>query len=157
MPRFLAFVYLLSSGLLLGAQAFFAAVAAQAAFPRETAALPQGDPARTAAADLVGKMLGALDRWTLAGSAVAVICAVLLGRQGVPGANRAAIPPLVAGVLAALSMAVVTPAIQALRAAGTTKTSAFGLLHAASSIGLLMEIALFALALWMAPRGEPLP
>src|SRR5947208_778874 len=44
--RLLAFVYRFVVAALAGAQIFFSAFAAQAAFPREIAALPQGDPAR---------------------------------------------------------------------------------------------------------------
>ena len=149
MQRLLEFGYRCSVAALAGAQIFFAAVASQAAFPRETAALPQGDPARTAAADLVGKMLASLDRLTLVGAALAVLCAVLLARR-IPGRTlRAAVPPLVAGVLAAISAGLVTPAIQAMRAAGTTRTSAFGLLHATSAVILLLEITALLIGLWL--------
>jgi hypothetical protein len=49
MIRVFAYVYRLAAGLLLGAQVYFAMVAAPAAFPREVAALPAGSPARAAA------------------------------------------------------------------------------------------------------------
>src|SRR5207253_10031575 len=89
-------------------------------------------PARTAAADQVGRMLSALDRMTLLLAAIALLCALVLGRRGVRRAPRAALPPLVAGLLAGISAALVTPAIHAMRLAGQTSTAAFGLLHAAS-------------------------
>ena len=151
---FLAFGYRFLAGSLAGAQIFFSAVAAQAAFPKEVAALPQGDPARTHAADLVGKMLASLDRLTLVGCALAVLCAVFLGRGGAARSYRRVVPPLIAGVLAAISAGLITPAIHAMRAAGTTKTSAFGLLHATSAVILLAEIAALVVAVWMASKTD---
>src|SRR5438105_4018633 len=121
----LAFIFRLTCALPLAAQLFFLAIAARAAFPREVAALPRGDPARAAAADLVGRLLAALDRMTLVCSAAAVIAAVLLSRRGVQRAAVAALPPLIAGVLAGISAALVTPAIHALRLSGQTSTQAF--------------------------------
>jgi hypothetical protein len=155
--RALAFVYRLCAGVLLGAQVFFAAVAAQAAFPRDVAALTPGHPARTAAAQLVGHMLAALDRMTLALAAVTVVCAVLLGRRGVQRAARAAVPPLIAGTLAGISAAVITPAIHAMRLAGQTSGSQFGMLHAGSTLLLLGEMLLLTAALWMGPDNAPAP
>jgi hypothetical protein len=102
-------------------------------------------------------MLGALDRMTLALAAVAVVCAVWLGRRGVPRAARAAVPPLIAGVQAGISAAVITPAIHAMRLAGQTSGSTFGLLHAGSTLLLLLEIVVLAAALWMAPDNAPAP
>jgi hypothetical protein len=45
----------------------------------------------------------------------------------------------------------VTPAIQEMRAQGATATPAFGRLHGLSAGLLLLEMALLAVALWMAP------
>ena len=75
-----AYLYRLSAGLLLGAAVYFAAVAAPAAFPREVAALPPGHPLRTAAANLVGSQLAALDRMTLLFCALSALCAIALAR-----------------------------------------------------------------------------
>jgi hypothetical protein len=140
------FLYLLVCGGLLGAQLFFAAVAAQVAFPREVAALPRDDPRRQLAADLVGGMLSRLDGATIAGAAVAVACAFLAARR------TAAIAPLLAGLCAVVSAWLVTPAIHALRAAGTTASRRFGLLHAASSGLLVLEMVLLAVAVWQGSR-----
>jgi hypothetical protein len=148
--RLLAYLYRLCAAIPLGAQLFFAAVAAQAAFPREVAALPQGHPARTAAAELVGRMLAPLDRLTLVLAAIAVVIALVRARSGAARSRRAAIPPLLAGVFAGVSMGLITPAIHAMRMAGQTGTSQFGLLHAASSLLLLAEMAALAVALWFA-------
>jgi hypothetical protein len=152
--RALAFVYRLAVGALLGAQLFFAGVGAPAAFTKAVAALPQGDPARSAAADLVGRQLGALDRIALSFTALAVLSAVLLARAGVQRARRSALPPLLAGLCAAASCTLITPAIQALRAQGQTATPLFGRLHALSSTLLLLEMLLLALALWRAPAAR---
>ena len=54
------------------------------------AALPRSDARRQLAADLVGSMLARLDGGTLAVSALAVVCALALGKW------RAALLPLVA-------------------------------------------------------------
>jgi hypothetical protein len=139
------FLYRLCCGGLVGAQLFFAAVAAQVVFPRDVAALPREHPRRQLAADLVGAMLSRLDAGTMALSAVAVVCAVL------PGRWRAAIAPLLAGLCAAASALLVTPAIHAMRAAGQTGTGRFGLLHAVSSGLLIVEMVLLAVAVWKAP------
>jgi hypothetical protein len=139
------FLYQLSCGALVGAQLFFAAVAAQVAFPREVAALPREHPRRQLAADLVGAMLARLDAATLALAAVAVACAIVLGRP------RSAIAPLLAGLCAAISALAVTPAIHSMRAAAETASGRFGLLHGVSSALLVMEMILLALALWRAP------
>src|SRR5437879_11733611 len=92
MTRLCAFLYRLSAGLLLGAQIFFAAVAAPAAFPREVAALPPGHPLRNAAADLGGAQLAALDRMTLLFCAAAALSAIVLARTGLPSARVGAVP-----------------------------------------------------------------
>src|SRR4051812_28647453 len=131
MLRWLSFAYRLSAGLLLGAQLFFAAVAAQDVFPREVAALPQGHPLRTGAAETIGRMLGTLDQLTLGFCALAVLVALRLGSR------RAVIPPLAAGVLAGISAGLVTPAIHQLRMAGQTSGSTFGMLHGLSTLLLL--------------------
>lgn len=151
MTRLCAFLYRLSAGLLLGAQVFFAAVAAPAAFPREVAALPPGHPLRNAAADLVGTQLAALDRMTLLFCALAALSAIVLARTGLPSARVAAIPALLAGVCALFSSSFVTPRIHALRAAGETHLPEFGRLHAISTGLLGVEILLLLVALWVAP------
>jgi hypothetical protein len=143
------FLYRLSCGGLFGAQLFFAAVAAQVAFPREVAALPRDDPRRQLAADLVGIMLARLDAATLAFTAIAVVCAVVLGRR------RAAIMPLLAGLCALASALLVTPAIHAMRVAGETGSVRFGVLHGVSSGLLVLEMVLLALGLWRAPETAP--
>ncbi len=148
--KLLGFVYRLSAGALFGAQLFFAAVAAPSAFNREVAALPQGHPLRTAAADLVGRELAALDRLALTCAALAVIAAILLARRGSAIALRAALPPVLIGLCAAASAMLVTPAIHALRAQGSTATPAFGRLHALSTALVAVELLLGALALWRA-------
>jgi len=140
------FLYLLSCGALFGAQLFFAAVAAQTAFPAEVAALPRDDPRRQLAADLVGAMLARLDAATIVGTAVAVVCAILLGRRW------AAVAPLLAGLCALASASLVTPAIHAMRAAGATGSRRFGLLHGASSALLVLEMILLAIAVWQGAR-----
>ena len=139
----LVFLHRLSCAGLGGAQVFFATVAAQLAFPREVAQLPREAPARQAAADLVGAMLGRLDAATLCLCAVAVGCALAARLL-----RAAAVLPLIAGLCAAISASVVTPRIHALREAGATATSGFGLLHGVSSGLLLLEIALLCAALW---------
>ena len=148
MTRLCAFLYRLSAGLLLGAQVFFAAVAAPAAFPREVAALPPGHPLRNAAADLVGTQLAALDRMTLLFCALAALSAIVLARTGLPSARVAAIPAL---LCALFSSSFVTPRIHALRAAGETQLPEFGRLHAISTGLLGVEILLLLVALWVAP------
>ena len=113
MIQVLAYLYRLAVGVLLGAQVYFAAVAAPAAFPREVAALPPGSPLRTAAADLVGRQLDSLDRLTLLFCAVAALCAIGLARAGVASARRAAVPALLAGLCALVSSSWVTPTMAA--------------------------------------------
>jgi hypothetical protein len=144
-------LYRLLAGALCGAQLFFAAVAAQKAFPAEVAALPRGDPLRARAAELVGAMLAPLDSATLAGGALLVLLAVLLARaaQSQPAARlalRGALPPLGAALCAAASALGTTPAIQALREAGRTGEPRFGMLHGLSSSLLLAEMVLLAFA-----------
>ena len=141
------FLYRLCCGGLFGAQLFFAAAAAQVAFPREVAALPRSDPRRQFAADLVGGMLARLDAATIALVAVAVVCALSLGRR------RAAIAPLLAGLCAVTSAVLITPAIQTMRAAGVTDSGRFGVLHGVSSGLLVVEMALLAVAVWRAPES----
>ena len=150
--RLCVYLYRLSAGLLLGAQVYFAAVAAPAAFPREVAALPPGSPARTAAADLVGAQLASLDRMTLLFCAVAALCAITLARAGMPSARVAAVPVLLAGLCALTSSEWVTPRIHALRAAGQTQLPRFGRLHAFSTSLVAVEIVLLLIALWVAPE-----
>ena len=130
---------------LLGAQLFFALVAAQAAFPAEVAALPSEHPRRQLAAELVGAMLAKLDAATIALAAVAVICAIVAGRR------RLAMAPLLAGLCACASALLVTPAIHAMRMAGEVASSRFGALHALSTGLLLVEMVLLAVAAWRAP------
>jgi len=149
--RLCAFLYRLSAGLLLGADVFFAAVAAPAAFPREVAALPAGHPLRTAAADLVGTQLAALDRMTLLFCAVAALSAIALARSGMPSARLAALPVLLAGLCALISSSFVTPRIHALRAAGQTHLAEFGRLHGISTGLVAVEMLLLVAALWVAP------
>ena len=151
MIQLLAYLYRLAVGMLLGAQAYFAAVAAPAAFPREVAALPPGSPLRTAAADLVGRQLESLDRMSLLFCAVAALCAVALARAGMGGARKAAVPPLLAGLCALFSSSWVTPHIHALREAGRTALPEFGRLHVLSTGLVGAEILLLAAALWVAP------
>ena len=140
------FLYRLCCGGLIGAQLFFAAVAAQAVFPAEVAALPREHPRRQLAADLVGVMLARLDAATIALTAVAVVIAIALRRR------RGAIAPLLAGLCAVTSAVLITPAIQSMRAAGSTDTGRFGLLHGISSGLLVVEIVLLAVALCRAPE-----
>jgi hypothetical protein len=141
------FLYRLSCGGLFGAQLFFAAVAAQVVFPAEVAALPRDHPRRQLAADLVGAMLARLDAGTLAFTAVAVVCAIVLGRR------RLAIAPLLAGLCALASALWVTPAIHAMRAAEATTSGRFGLLHGVSSGLLVLEMILLVVAVWRAPES----
>ena len=152
MTRLCAYLYRLSAGLLLGAQIYFAAVAAPAAFPREVAALPPGSPARTRAADLVGAQLASLDRMTLLFCAIAALCAIMLARAGTPSARVAAVPVLLAGLCALTSSEWVTPHIHALRAAGQTQLPQFGRLHAFSTSLVAVEMVLLLVALWVAPE-----
>ena len=140
------FLYLLSCGALAGAQLFFAVVSTQVVFPRDVSALPRDDPRRQLAADLVGAMLARLDAATIAGSAVAVICALVLGRRS------AAVAPLLVGSCALISAALITPAIHAMREAGATASKRFGLLHGASTLLLVLEITLLVCALWQVAR-----
>lgn len=156
MDRALAATFRLACALLAGAQLFFAAVAAQVVFPAEVAALSRADPRRALAADLVGGMLARLDAATLAGCALAVLCAVLLWRRaGAP--LRPALFPLLAGACALASALGTTPAIQAMRAAGQTGGPQFGKLHALSSSLLLLEMALLLLAFARAPSPPTSP
>jgi uncharacterized protein DUF4149 len=141
------FLYHLSCGGLFGAQLFFAAVAAQVAFPRDVAALPRDHPRRQLAADLVGSMLARLDAASIAFTAVAVVSSIVVGRR------RAAIAPLLAGLCALASSVLVTPAIHAMRAAGETSSGRFGLLHGVSSGLLVLEMILLAVAVWRAPES----
>ena len=131
------FLYRLSCAGLLGAQVFFAAVAARVAF--------QAGLDRQAAGDLAGAMLQRLDSAALAICAIAVLCAVLLGRR------RLAVLPLLAGFCALLSSMVITPRIHALRVAGETRSPGFGRLHGVSAALLLLQIALLLVAVWLAP------
>jgi hypothetical protein len=147
MAMVLSQVYRLACAGLFGAQLFFAAVAAQVVFPREVAALPRSDARRQLAADLVGSMLARLDAGTLAVSALAVVCAVALGKW------RAALLPLAAGLCALASAAVVTPRIHALRDAGQVALPKFGMLHALSSLLLLTEMLLLCVAALRAPES----
>lgn len=152
--RIAAFLYRLTTAGLFGAQAFFAAAAAQVVFSREIAALPAGDPLRLQAAADVGGMLARLDAATLSGTAIAVLCAVLLSRSREAGARRAALLPLLAGACAAASAFLTSPAIHALRMAGRTREPAFGRLHALSSALLLAEMLFLLAAVARAPSGE---
>lgn len=154
MTRFVSFVYRLAAGASFGAQLFFAAVAAQAIFTAEVAALPRDDPRRAAAADLVGLLLAHLDRLTLTLAGTGALAAIALARLGVANARRAAVPMLLTGLLALASSAWVTPQIHALRLAGETGTPAFGRLHGLSGLLLLLELAALASALWIAPRDR---
>jgi Domain of unknown function (DUF4149) len=151
MMRVCAYLYRLAAGLLLGAQAYFAFVAAPAAFPREVAALPAGHPARTAAANLIGVQLASLDRMTLLFCAIGALCAIALARMGVAAARIAAVPVLLTGLCALASSEWVTPRIHALRAAGQTQLPEFGRLHGVSTTLLGVEIVLLLVALWVAP------
>jgi hypothetical protein len=92
-------------------------------------------------------MLARLDAATIALTAVAVICGLVLGRP------RSAIAPLVAGLCAVVSVAWITPAIHALRAAGTTASGRFGLLHGVSSGLLVLEMILLAVAVLRVPQS----
>ena len=145
MARVLSQVYRMSCAALFGAQLFFAAGAAQVVFSREVAQLPRDDARRLFAADAIGAMLVRLDAATLVLTALAVVCAVQLSRR------RAAALPLLAGLCALASAALVTPAIHAMREAGEVALPKFGMLHGASSLLLLLEMALLAVAAWRAP------
>jgi len=134
-------IYLLCCSILIGADIFFAAVAAPAVFSRAIAGLPRDDVRRQMAADAVGTMLARLDAATLVLCAVAALSA--FGR-------RAALLPLAAGLCALASSAWVTPAIRALRAAGETGSPRFRTLHGISSGLVLVEIVLLAVAAWTA-------
>ncbi len=140
-------IYPLLCGGLCGAQLFFAAAAAQVVFPREVAALPRDDARRKLAADLVGGMLARLDAATIALTAAAILCAVLISQR------RAALLPLLAGLCAAASVAFITPRIHAMREAGETSLPRFGLLHAVSSSLLLVEMILLCIAALRAPES----
>ena len=147
MTTVLLHFYRLSCALLAGAQLFFMAVAAQVVFPRDVAALPRGDARRQLAADLVGGMLARLDAATISLSALAVLCAVLASQR------RAAILPVLAGLCAAVSVAVITPKIHAMREAGETGLPRFGLLHAVSSLLLVAEMIMLVVAAVRAPES----
>lgn len=114
------------SAALLGAQIFFAAVAAQAAFA----------VARPSARELVGYMIARID------GAALVVCAILvfLMRR-----RRAALLPLGAALCALLSVAWLTPKIHSM----TAGQPGFGLLHGVSSSLLLVEMILLAIAAWI--------
>lgn len=146
MARVLSFVYRLCVLGLAGAQVYFAAGAAQVAFPAEVAALPHAHPRRLLAGDLVGGMIARLDAATLAFTALAVVCAVVLSRR------RAAILPLIAGLCALASAWLVTPAIHAMRTSGQTGGPRFGMLHGISSGLLLLEMLLLAAAGYFCPQ-----
>jgi hypothetical protein len=88
-------------------------------------------------------MLARIDAATLVVCALAVLCALLLGHR------RAALPPLAAGLCALVSVAWVTPAIRAMRAAGETATPRFGMLHGLSSGLLFLEMLLLAVAVFL--------
>ncbi len=154
MNRFLCFLFRLAAGTLFGAQLFFAAIAAQVIFTRALAALPSADPRRRAAADLIGLLLARLDLLTLALSAVAALCAVVLVRRGFSSARRSALAVLLVGVAALASSAVVTPAIHQLRLAGATASPRFGQLHGLSSLLLVAELLLLVVAIWLAPQSD---
>jgi hypothetical protein len=139
---------------LLGAQVFFAAIAAPAAFSRLVAQQEPGSPARRAAADLVGRMLAQLDRMTLVLAAVAALCAIAMARTGLQRARMAATPALLAGLCALLSSAWVTPRIHAMRELGMAAQPEFGRLHALSTAILGAEMLLLLWALWVAPAAE---
>jgi len=151
MTRVCAYLYRLAAGLMLGAQVYFAAVAAPAAFSREVAALPAGSPARTAAANLVGAQLASLDRMTLLFCAIAALAAIALARMGIASARAAAVPVLLTGLCALASSEWVTPRIHALRAAARAQLPEFGRLHAVSTALVGAEIVLLLIALWVAP------
>jgi len=151
MTRVCAYLYRLAAGLLLGAQVYFAVVAAPAAFPRDVAALPPGSTARTAAANLVGAQLASLDRMTLLLCAIAALCAIALARMGAVSSRASAVPVLLTGLCALVSSEWVTPRIHALRAAAQTHLPEFGRLHAISTSLLAVEIVLLLVALWVAP------
>ncbi|HUJ28791.1 MAG TPA: DUF4149 domain-containing protein [Myxococcales bacterium] len=136
----LRFIYRLSTAGMLGAIVFFAAVASQAAF-RSGLITDRG-----VSGNLVGAMLARLDAATLAFSALAVLCAVVLGQP------RRALLPLGAGLLAAVSAFVITPMVHAMREAGQTGTPAFGRMHGISAMLMLVEMLLLALALWFEPK-----
>jgi Domain of unknown function (DUF4149) len=146
--RLLPSLYRLLAAALLGAQLFFAAVAAQKVFPKEVAALPRSEPRRVLAADLVGQMLGVLDPATMVCSALCACLAVLLRRAG-EARLLAALPPLLVALCAAASAFGTTPAIQAMRAAGATGEPRFGMLHGISSSLLVLEMLLL---LWASLR-----
>ena len=147
-------VYRLSCAVLLGGQLFFAGIAAQVVFSAEVAALPRDDARRRSAADAIGAMLARLDGATLLLCAVATACAFALARRpDAPGrapgsrpSRRLSLWPILAGLLAAVSAFAVTPAIHAARVAGETGTPRFGMLHAVSSILLLVQMILLAVA-----------
>jgi hypothetical protein len=99
-------------------------------------------------------MLAQLDRATLVLCAVAALCAISLGRTGLPRARIAAAPVLLAGLGALLSSSWVTPRIHAMRELGLTSSPQFGTLHAVSTSLLAVEIALLLWALWVAPAPQ---
>ena len=128
-------IYRLLCAALLGAQVFFAAAAAQVAF---SGLIPRHD-----AGEVVGAMLARLDAATLVVCAIAAVLALRLGRR------RSAALPLGAGLCATLSVAWLTPAIHAMRLAGTVTSPRFGMLHGVSSSLLLLEMILLAIAAWI--------
>jgi hypothetical protein len=120
-------------------------------FSKEIASLPRDDPRRRAAADAVGAMLARLDAATLVLCAVSVVCAWQL-RQA-----RAALWPLLAGLCALASVALVTPAIHTMRLTGDTASPRFGALHGISTILLVVEMLLLGVAAWLAPGSRATP
>src|SRR5260370_40890498 len=100
----MARLYRISCAALLGAQLFFAGIAAQSVFSPEIASLARDDPRRRAAADAVGAMLAHLDAATLALCGGAAACAWHLRRA------PAALLPLPAGLCAPASAALAPPA-----------------------------------------------
>src|SRR4051812_27321493 len=151
MGRLLAYLFRLAVALLLGAEFFFAAVAAPASFPRDVAALPPGSWQRVAAADLVGRMLTQLDRMTLVLSGAAALCAIALARSGLTRARIAVAPVLAAGLCSLFSLGWVTPRIHALRALGQSAGPDFGRLHFLSTALVGIEMLLLLVALWVSP------
>jgi hypothetical protein len=70
---------------------------------------------------------------------------------------RAALLPLLAGLCALASAALVTPAIHAMRLAGDTASPRFGALHGISTILLVVEMLLLGVAAWLAPESRVTP
>jgi len=92
-------------------------------------------------------MLARLDAATIALTAVAVACALAVGR------GRAAVLPVLAGICAVTSAVLITPAIHAMRVTGMTASGRFGLLHAVSTGLLVLEMILLAVAVCRAPQA----